>query len=685
MPTEHARAAAVRRQKADALACTASGGPPTPPKERLSPLPRSERSSEDAQPTSGYLSGGETGAKGGNPGGAPGAAPRQADVGGPAPPAETPAATLPRPSETNLPLTVRRRVAQSDAVIAGALDAGALTRAAAWPPLPAELTAPLSIADEYAGATIFLTGATGYIGSVVLEKLLRCTSAARIVCLVRGKRGQDPAARLDKLFATRSLFNALKAGADELPVAVRARVGVAVGDAQAERLGLSDGDWETITATTTHIIHCAASISFDAPVHALLSQNYDATAAVLALARACRSLRAHVHVSTCYVNGHLPRGALVHERTYDLAMPDGRPLDHAALADELRAADAAGAERKVAAVLATCGGANAYTLTKHMSERLVLAAAADPTFKAGVAVVRPSIVGACAHAPAAGYIGNSAGATAIFLAFATCLIRHTPFRAYSVIDNIPGDIVGNAIIGAGAAASAAHRRGKPADAPPLILHAASSTTNPVTHVELLRSHLGPYYAARPAPVRFRWRYPTLATSDVNYCRNRSLTLRALLAFDTAKFYVASRLLKLAGSPLGDKLWAGWTACATVNTADLDFGLLFSARNAAALEARLAPAEAAAFPMTWRADRPSDALGPYMRTYLAEMGARYFGQSREAGVAAPARRSTTLSLPPPLLALVALCAAAGAVTGTPLLLAAAALVALAAHARRGKVA
>jgi len=39
--------------------------------------------------------------------------------------------------------------------------------------------------------TVFLTGATGFLGKVVIEKLLRTTEVKRIYVLIRPKRGVE--------------------------------------------------------------------------------------------------------------------------------------------------------------------------------------------------------------------------------------------------------------------------------------------------------------------------------------------------------------------------------------------------------------------------------------------------------------------------------------------------------------
>lgn len=59
-----------------------------------------------------------------------------------------------------------------------------------------------STMDEfYAGKNIFVTGGTGFMGKVLLEKMLRCLpSLEKIYVLARAKRGQLPEERLKKMF-----------------------------------------------------------------------------------------------------------------------------------------------------------------------------------------------------------------------------------------------------------------------------------------------------------------------------------------------------------------------------------------------------------------------------------------------------------------------------------------------------
>lgn len=53
----------------------------------------------------------------------------------------------------------------------------------------------------YSGSNIFVTGATGFMGKCLLEKLLRsCPDINLIYILVREKRGKSSETRLEELF-----------------------------------------------------------------------------------------------------------------------------------------------------------------------------------------------------------------------------------------------------------------------------------------------------------------------------------------------------------------------------------------------------------------------------------------------------------------------------------------------------
>lgn len=56
----------------------------------------------------------------------------------------------------------------------------------------------------YRDRSIFITGATGFMGKVLVEKLLRCCPGIKtIYLLMRPKRGRDVRTRLEELIKTK--------------------------------------------------------------------------------------------------------------------------------------------------------------------------------------------------------------------------------------------------------------------------------------------------------------------------------------------------------------------------------------------------------------------------------------------------------------------------------------------------
>jgi Male sterility protein len=60
------------------------------------------------------------------------------------------------------------------------------------------------IPEFFRGRSIFITGATGFMGKVLLEKLLRsCPDLGTLYLLMRAKRGQQPEQRLNDLIQSK--------------------------------------------------------------------------------------------------------------------------------------------------------------------------------------------------------------------------------------------------------------------------------------------------------------------------------------------------------------------------------------------------------------------------------------------------------------------------------------------------
>jgi thioester reductase-like protein len=56
-----------------------------------------------------------------------------------------------------------------------------------------------NVYEFYKDSTLLITGGTGFMGKVLVEKLLRCFEVKKIYLLVRTKKGENAKTRLDKL------------------------------------------------------------------------------------------------------------------------------------------------------------------------------------------------------------------------------------------------------------------------------------------------------------------------------------------------------------------------------------------------------------------------------------------------------------------------------------------------------
>ncbi|KAH9630871.1 hypothetical protein HF086_014612 [Spodoptera exigua] len=117
----------------------------------------------------------------------------------------------------------------------------------------------MNIAEYYAGKTLFITGATGFMGKVMVEKLLRdCSDVKKMYLLMRPKKGHSSKERLDDILSFR-IFDRLKAENPKL----FEKLQVVAGDILSEDLGLSPEDRLLIQEEAQIIFHCAACVRFD--------------------------------------------------------------------------------------------------------------------------------------------------------------------------------------------------------------------------------------------------------------------------------------------------------------------------------------------------------------------------------------------------------------------------------------
>ncbi len=119
------------------------------------------------------------------------------------------------------------------------------------------------IAASLAGKRIAITGSTGFVGTALVERLLRSVPECELVLLVRDGKRTPAAKRTQKEILKNDAFDRLRAEhGDDFDTNVAGRVTTIAGDVTVDGLGLSPADREIFRSCDT-VIHSAAAVSFD--------------------------------------------------------------------------------------------------------------------------------------------------------------------------------------------------------------------------------------------------------------------------------------------------------------------------------------------------------------------------------------------------------------------------------------
>ncbi len=423
------------------------------------------------------------------------------------------------------------------------------------------------IADQLNGKRIAITGSTGFLGTALVERLLRSVPGCELVLLVRPGRRSTPAERARREIFRNDAFNRMLSdlGKERFWAEVDRRVTVIAGDVGTDGLGLDD-DGRAALVTCDAVIHSAATVSFDAPLDGAVEVNLLGPTRIAATLRDLRATAGSpsgpttadaetggavpphlVAVSTCYVAGNR-RGSAPEQLLADSPFhidvdwraevaaarrtradfdADSRSV---ARLDEFRrqARDDLGAagtpllaakteqfrQRWVddqlveagRARAASLGWPDAYAYTKALGERALVES------KGGVpvSIVRPSIIESAWAEPVAGWIKGFRMAEPIIISYARGLLKEFPGVPEGVIDVIPVDLVVAAIINVTARGpNEDSSRPEGAD----ITQVASGTRNPLHYrrlVDLTSSWFtaNPVYDEKGQPISVpEWSFP----------------------------------------------------------------------------------------------------------------------------------------------------------------------------------
>ncbi|MBA0650567.1 hypothetical protein Goklo_017974 [Gossypium klotzschianum] len=156
------------------------------------------------------------------------------------------------------------------------------------------------------GKTILITGATGFLAKVFIEKILRLQpNVNKLYLLVRASNNKSATQRLyDKIIST-ELFKILRNNwGSKFDALISSRVKAVAGDISFENLGLNDSELrEEMRKKIQIIVNVAASTNFGERYDDALGINTFGALNVLNFGKKCDEVKLFLHVSTAYVCG----------------------------------------------------------------------------------------------------------------------------------------------------------------------------------------------------------------------------------------------------------------------------------------------------------------------------------------------------------------------------------------------
>ncbi|CAG7717644.1 unnamed protein product [Allacma fusca] len=159
------------------------------------------------------------------------------------------------------------------------------------------------ISDFYAGRSIFITGATGFVGKCILNKLLTsCSEIVRIYALVRVKPDS-----MDEIQQGNTQSGIVDSKVFELILKDRPdlldKICYLKGDMTLPNCGFDKAIMELIRDVEI-VIHCAGAIYFNMNLPQVMKINVGGTYNVLTVAMSMRNVKAFVYVSTAFCMHH---------------------------------------------------------------------------------------------------------------------------------------------------------------------------------------------------------------------------------------------------------------------------------------------------------------------------------------------------------------------------------------------
>ncbi|XP_042058311.1 fatty acyl-CoA reductase 2, chloroplastic-like [Salvia splendens] len=354
------------------------------------------------------------------------------------------------------------------------------------------MDAGIGILDFFAGKNIFVTGATGLLGKVIVEKILRSTSVGKVYLLIKAKDKEAAFNRLNCEIINSELFKCLKEKyGKSFEAFVKAKVIAVVGDICHPNLGMDFESIESIRKDVNIIIHSAACTTFNERYDVLFESNVIAPQRIMRFAKTCNNLQLFTHISTAYVTER-------EEAEEEEGVVFEKPLNMRGgldVADEISLLlksspnniDAPKFYKKLGQQRASLlGYSTTYQLCKAMGEMCLNEMRGDVS----LLIIRPACIESCHSEPLPGWIQGMRMLDPAVISYGKGLMPVSYANPKVPLDIVPVDLVANLTI----AAIAKH--GNRHTTQPIVYYSTSSLDNPITFFDIFE-YLYDYFKETP--------------------------------------------------------------------------------------------------------------------------------------------------------------------------------------------
>jgi nucleoside-diphosphate-sugar epimerase len=159
---------------------------------------------------------------------------------------------------------------------------------------------------------VLLTGATGFLGKEILAQAAEDRRIAEIVAVVRPETVRDPKTKEVVKVLTPAQRGALLLERLHITGARAKKFRFVAGDIEKPDLGIDPDELASLRPTLTHVIHCAASVSFDDTYQNSFRANVLGSRNALAFSLSAQkapdaAFVSHVAIETSYIHGRKRR------------------------------------------------------------------------------------------------------------------------------------------------------------------------------------------------------------------------------------------------------------------------------------------------------------------------------------------------------------------------------------------